>query len=117
MGLVQSASTCLRLVKSLNIRIDKESVKHICIDDFAYRKGIRYGTIVIDADTKRTIELISDRETKTVAKALKEYPNVETVSRDRSSAYAKAINQGIPKAVQIADKFHLVKNCGEHMDT
>jgi len=86
-------------------------------DDFAYRKGIRYGTIVIDADTKRTIELISDRETETVAKALKEYSNVETVSRDRSSAYAKAINQGILKAVQITDKFHLVKNCGEHMDT
>lgn len=117
MGLVQSASTCLRLVKSIEIKVDKESVKHLCIDDLAYRKGIRYGTIVIDADTKRTLELISDRETETVAKALKKYPNVETVSRDRSSAYAKAVNQGIPKAVQIADKFHLVKNCGEHMDT
>lgn len=72
---------------------------------------------MIDADTKRTIELIIDRETETVAKTLKEYPNVEKVSRDRSSAYAKAVNQGMPKAVQIADKFHLVKNCGEHMET
>jgi len=117
MGMLQSASTCLRLVKSIEIKVDKESVKHLCIDDFAYRKGIRYGTIVIDADTKRTVELINDRDAETVAKALKEYPNVETVSRDRSSAYAKAVDQGIPKAVQIADKFHLVKNCGEHMDT
>lgn len=117
MGMTQSASTCLRLVKSIDTKVDKESVKHLCIDDFADRKGIRYGTIVIDADTKRTLELINDRETETVAKALKEYPNVETVSRDRSSAYAKAVDQGIPKAVQIADKFHLVKNCGEHMDS
>lgn len=116
MGMVQSASTCLRLVKSLDIKIDKESVKNICIDDFAYRKGIRYGTIVIDADTRRTLELINERNTDTVAKALKAYPNVETVSRDRSSAYAKAVEQGIPEAVQIADKFHLVKNCGEHME-
>lgn len=117
MGLAQSASTCLRLVKSIEVKVDKESVKHLCIDDFAYRKGVRYGTILIDADTKRTLELINDRNTEIVAKALKEYPNVETVSRDRSSAYAKAVYQGIPKAVQIADKFHLVKNCGEHMET
>lgn len=117
MGMSQSASTCLRLVKSIDIKLDKKSVKHLCIDDFAYRKGIRYGTIVIDADTRKTLELINNRETGTVAKALKEYPNVETVSRDRSSAYAKAVHQGLPKAVHIADKFHLVRNCGEHMET
>jgi len=57
MGMVQSASTCLRLVKSIDIKVDKESVKHICIDDFAYRKGIKYGTIVIDADTKKRSNL------------------------------------------------------------
>jgi len=116
MGMKQSAYTCLRLVKSLDIKVDKESVKHICIDDFAYRKGIRYGTIVIDADTRRILELINERNTDTVAPALKAYPNVETVSRDRSSAYAKAVEQGIPEAAQIADKFHLVKNRGEHME-
>lgn len=101
LGMIQSSSTCLRLVKSIKTIVDKESVRHICIDDFAYRKGIRYGTIVIDADTKRTLELINDRDTETVAKALRKYPNVETVSRDRSSAYAKAVDQGIPKAVHI----------------
>jgi len=116
MGMVQSASTCLRLVKSFDIKVDKESVKHICIDDFAYRKGIKYGTIVIDSDTRKTLELINSRDTDIVAKALKAYPNVKTVSRDRASAYAKAVEQGIPEAVQIADKFHLIKNCGEHME-
>ena len=116
MGMVQSASTCLRLVKSLGIKVDKKLVKHICIDDFAYRKGVKYGTIVIDADMGKTLELINSRDTNIIAKALKAYPNVKTVSRDRSSAYAKAVEQGIPEAVQIADKFHLVKNCGEHME-
>ncbi len=116
MGMQQSASTCLRLVKSIDIKVDKESVKHLCIDDFAYRKGVRYGTIVIDADTRKTLELINSRDTDIVTKALKAYPNVKTVSRDRSSAYANAVKQGIPEAAQIADKFHLVKNCGEHME-
>jgi len=106
MGLAQSASTCLRLVKSLDIKVDKGSVKNICIDDFAYRKGINYGTIIIDADAGRTIELLNSRDTQEVAKALKAYPNVKTVSRDRSSAYANAVAQGIPKAIQIADKVH-----------
>jgi|LFRM01.1.fsa_nt_gb transposase len=116
MGLSQSASTCLRLIKSIEIKVDKASIKHICIDDFAYRKGTKYGTIIIDADTRKTIALISSRETDHVTAALKAYPNVQTVSRDRSSAYANAIKQGIPEAAQIADKFHLVKNCGEHME-
>lgn len=116
MGMSQSASTCLRLIKSIEIKVNKESVKHICIDDFAYRKGNKYGTIIIDADTSKTIALINSRETDHVATALKAYPNVQTVSRDRSSAYANAIKQGIPEAAQIADKFHLVKNCGEHME-
>ncbi|MCK9311485.1 MAG: ISL3 family transposase [Bacteroidales bacterium] len=116
MGMIQSASTCLRVVKAIEVKVNKDMVKHICIDDFAYRKGIKYGTIVIDSDTRKTIELINSRDTDIVAKALKAYPNVQTVSRDRSSAYANAIKQGIPKAAQIADKFHLVKNCGEHME-
>ena len=101
MGMSQSASTCLRLIKSIEIKVNKASVKHICIDDFAYRKGAKYGTIIIDADTRKTIALINSRETDHVAEALKAYPNVKTVSRDRSSAYT--VKNGLYPPTQNGD--------------
>lgn len=114
-SLKQSSSTCLRIVKSIDTTIDRNKVKHICIDDFAYKKGISYGTILIDADTGRTLELIKGRDKDSVAPTLRKYPNVEIVSRDRSSAYSLAVCESLPKAKQVADRFHLIKNCGDHI--
>ena len=83
------------------------------IDDFAWKKGHRYGTIVVDLPTHRVIDLLPDRESATVASWMKEHPHVRVVSRDRSAAYADGVRQGAPQAMQVADRFHLHVNATE----
>jgi len=85
-------------------------VKKICIDDFAFRKGQRYGTIMIDIETGDVVDIIESRETADVAEWLRSYPNIEVVSRDGSVMYAKAIGEAHPEAIQVSDRFHLLKN-------
>lgn len=84
-------------------------VKSVCIDDFALKKRQRYGTIMVDFDTGRIVDMIETRETEAVAEWLSTFPNVQFVSRDGSQAYAAAITKGLPGAVQISDRFHLMK--------
>lgn len=115
LGMGISASTALRIVRGIRCPVDYASVKHICIDDFATRKGREYRTLIIDADTHIPLEIVPSRDKADVAKALRKYKRATVISRDRSSAYAGAIAAARPRAKQIADKFHLVKNCGEHV--
>ena len=89
----------------------------IGIDDWAFRKGCTYGTIVLDLETHRPIDLLADRTTETVAAWLEAHPSVTHVSRDRATAYADAVYQGAPNAVQIADRWHLLKNLGDALLT
>jgi len=83
------------------------------VDDFAFRKGQRYGTILVDMEKHRVIDLLADREAATLATWLKRHPGVEVVSRDRAPSYAAAINEGAPGAAQVADRFHLLMNVRE----
>ncbi len=115
MGIEISPSTALRIVRGIRHDVDYASFKHLCIDDFAMRKGREYRTLIIDADTHLPLEIVPSRDKDDVAKALRKYKHATIISRDRSSAYAGAIKESHPKAKQVADKFHLVKNCGEHV--
>ena len=87
-----------------------QAVTAICIDDFALKKRQRYGTIMIDADSGRVMDMIESRETAEVAQWLAKFPKVKIVSRDGSLIYAAAITTGLPHAVQVSDRFHLLKN-------
>ena len=88
----------------------------IGIDDFAFRRGQVYGTLMIDLERRKAIDLIPSREAEDVARWLKQYPQVEVVSRDRSPIYATAINLALPNADQVADRFHIVKNIYEVLE-
>lgn len=114
-GMPVSPSTVLRIVKGNWKDPDRAAVTNIGIDDFALRKGVSYGTIVTDNDTGKPLEIILSRDADKVAECLKGYVNVKTVTRDRSGGYAKAVSDGIPAAIQIADRFHLVMNCGANI--
>lgn len=89
-------------------------IKNICIDDFALKKRYRYGTIMVDAETHKIVDIIESREQGDVAKWLATYPNIRVVSRDGSNAYAAAIKQAHPDAIQVSDRFHILQNLTDY---
>lgn len=115
LGYKTSRQTLLRLIEKLPLETDVNSTV-IGIDDWAYRKGRNYGSILVDLETHQPITLLSNRESETVTKWLEEYPDVEIISRDRSKAYEKGARNGAPQAVQVADRFHLIQNLGEALE-
>jgi len=86
------------------------------VDDWAYRKGVSYGTILIDMETSRPIELLVSRESVDLKEWLTKYPGVKIVTRDRASSYSSAINEVCPDTIQIADRFHLLMNLSDALD-
>jgi len=107
-----SNNTCLRMVKSMTMTANKQ-LHSIGIDDWAKRKGMNYGTIIVDAYTGRPIDLLDSRDSNDVVEWLSHHKEIEYVTRDRATAYASAITKAIPEAKQIADRFHLVKNLSD----
>ena len=89
--------------------VDKPSVKKVCVDDFALRKRFSYGTVVVDLESHKIIDLIPTRNTDKVKKWLSEYPNIEVVSRDGAQLYANAAERFHPGIVQVSDRFHIIK--------
>lgn len=116
LSLGTSPDTLLRLIRAF-APVFPVAPKRVGIDDWAIRKGCTYGTIVLDLETHRPIDLLADRTTETVAAWLEAHPSVTHVSRDRATAYADAVYQGAPNAVQIADRWHLLKNLGDALLT
>ena len=85
----------------------------IGVDDFSLRRGRCFGTIIVDLERHRTIELLADRCAPTLAAWLKAHPSAQTIGRDGSKEYARAIAAGAPEAVEILDRWHLLKNLRE----
>ena len=110
-----SASTILRHLKAAPA-LEFPAPKIIGVDDFAYKRGQTYGTLIVDLERSKPIDLLKDRTSSTLEAWLKKHPSVEIICRDRATEYAKACDQGAPNAVQVLDRWHVLKNLREALE-
>ncbi len=117
LGMPVSDTTILRSLKEhARARSDNGAVHVAGIDDWAWRKGANYGTIIVDLERRQVVDLLADRSAATTASWFKDHSEVEVVSRDRAGLYAEAARQGAPQARQVADRFHLLQNFRETVE-
>ena len=109
LGLVVSRDALLRRAKTAPLP-DPEQVKVLGVDDFAFRKGHTYGTVLVDLERRRVVDLLPERSQESLVAWLEGHPGVETATRDRSNTYREALAKGAPSAAQIADRWHLLHN-------
>jgi hypothetical protein len=114
LGMQVKSSTLLCYLRTMPALSDAP-VRVLGIDDFAIRRGDSYGTILIDLETGKPLDLLADRTAEAVLPWLERHQEIEVVSRDRASAYADAVRRALPHATQVADRFHLVQNLREHL--
>jgi transposase len=115
LGIQTSRVTMLRRIMALPAE-PVGRVVQLGIDDFSFKRGRTFGTLLVNLQTHQVIEVFPDRKAETSATWMASHPEIELVSRDRGGDYASAAATGAPQAVQCADRFHILKNLGEAVE-
>jgi transposase len=114
-GMPGSGTTLLRLIRRTPV-LAGHTPRVLGIDDWARRKGQTYGTILVDLERHRPVDLLPERDATLVARWLQAHPGVKIISRDRGSTYVDGATLGVPDAVQVADRWHLLHNLADALE-
>jgi transposase len=114
LGMQVKAPTLLRYLRTIPDP-PRTDVTSLGLDDFALRRGDTYGTILVNAETGKPLDLLPDRTAEAVIPWLALHPEIQVVSRDRASGFADAVSRALPHATQVADRYHLLQNLREHL--
>lgn len=112
LGITTSWMTLVRRIMALPTPLAKH-VECLGIDDFAFRRGRTFGTVVVDLDSHQIIDLLPDRQADTASAWMAAHPEITHVSRDRGAEYASAAATGAPQAIQVADRYHVCQNLSD----
>src|SRR6266851_6317454 len=115
LGIVTSWMTILRRVMSMPGETSA-MVTALGIDDFSFRRGRKFGTILVDLSAHQIVDLLPERKVESAAAWMRSHPEIQYVSRDRGQDYAQAACEGAPQAIQCADRFHLTQNLVETIE-
>jgi transposase len=115
LGIEASPATLLRLIRRAAV-VSPPTPRALGVDDWSFRKGHRYGTILVDLEQHRIVDVLPERKSEPLVEWLQAHPGVEVFSRDRAAAYAEAARKGAPQAVQVADRWHLLQNLVEALE-
>jgi len=115
LGLPVSPDTLLRLMRRM-LESSQPPPRVIGVDDWAWRKGQRYGTLIVDLERRCPIDMLEDRCADSLVAWLQAHPSVEVISRDRGAEYTDGATRGAPDAIQVADRWHLLQNLREALE-
>ncbi len=93
------------------------AVRVVGVDDWVWRKGSTYGTIVVDLERRQVVDVLPDRSSASISEWLEQRPEIEIISRDRCGSFAQGAHEGAPWARQVADRFHILQNLREAIQT
>ena len=110
-GMAVGGDALLRLLR--RGRDASSTPRVLGVDDWAWRRGRRYGSVLVDLEAGRPVDLLPDRSAASLAGWLKQHPGVEVIVRDRSTEYARGATIGAPDSVQVVDRWHVLRNVRE----